>query len=571
MAESLNDMRLGSVAMASSETPSRSRFALRSPREALQPVPAPAPPPRRRRRSGFLGKISGILSLLVVLSVIVGGIAIYVATEVNSAGPLAADKVVLIPKNSSGSEIVETLVREGVVDHASLMSAWIVLKQPKLRAGEYVFKKLSSIADVVRTIDSGKTVVYRFTVPEGLTSEQIVDRISDNEVLAGEIKDIPREGTLLPDTYTFERGYSRDRIVKDMRAAQDKLVKEIWSRRAPDVPVRTPLELVTLASIVEKETGKAEERPRVAAVFVNRLNREMRLQTDPTVIYGIVGGRGSLGRGLTRAELDTPTPYNTYTIKGLPPGPIANPGRAALEAAANPQKSAELFFVADGTGGHAFAETRAQHERNVVRWRQIERDTAPAPAGAPGAVAPPSGPLVVPPSGLTPPARTGLPPPSSLPQIGNPQTTPQLPPAGTRSALPMPRAPLFAANPFVLPRVTFDVAPLPNVSIPGVETTQVDDPAIGALAAENFADGEAVSGAVESYPVPASRRRGDRGYASGEDEAVPTRVGAPALAYQPSGDVQRSRAFDAVEGTPKDPLRNKTFDLTTAKTIPALR
>ena len=565
MADTFDDLGGGAVAMATPHNPSRSRFALRSPREALQPVNAPAPPPRRKRRSGFLGRVSGILSLLVFLSVVVGGAAIYVSTEVNSPGPLTSDKIVLIPKNSSGGEIVEQLVREGVIEHPSLMSAWVLLKQPKLRAGEYIFKKASSIVDVVKTIDSGKTVVYKFTVPEGLTSEQIVDRLTDNDVLSGDIRDIPREGTLLPDTYQFERGYSRDRIVKDMKAAQEKLVKEIWARRSPDVPVRTPNELITLASIVEKETGKAEERPRVAAVFINRLNRDMRLQTDPTVIYGIVGGRGSLGRGLTRAELDTPTPYNTYTIKGLPPGPIANPGKAALEAVASPLKTNELYFVADGTGGHAFAETRTQHERNVARWRQIEN--VPKETSAPQPGAPPlTAPTGLPPIGLTPPTR-GL-APSGTPGIGNPPASLN----GTRSSLPLPRAPMFAVNPsFNIPKTNFELGSLPSVNIPGVVDSAANDgDASGAIASENFVDSDAVGGPVESYPVPAYRRTGNHGLAASPDE---TRPPAPALAYQPSGspDAPRSRAFDAVEGTAKDPLRNKTFDLNSPKTVPALR
>lgn len=563
MADTFEDLGRGAVAMATPQTPSRSRFALRSPREALQPVNAPAPPPRRKRRSGFLGRISGILSLLVFLSVVVGGAAMYVSTEVNSPGPLTADKIVLIPKNSTGGEIVEQLAREGVIDHPSLMSAWVVLKQPKLRAGEYIFKKASSIVDVVKTIDSGKTVVYKFTVPEGLTSEQIVDRLNDNDVLSGDIRDVPREGTLLPDTYQFERGYPRERILKDMKAAQEKMVKDIWARRSPDVPIRTPNELITLASIVEKETGKAEERPRVAAVFINRLNRDMRLQTDPTVIYGIVGGRGSLGRGLTRAELDTPTPYNTYTIKGLPPGPIANPGKAALEAVANPLKTNELYFVADGTGGHAFAETRAQHERNVARWRQIENVPKETSAPQLQPVAPPlQAPAGTPPIGLTPQTRT------LTPSIGSPPP----PSNGTRSSLPLPRAPLFAANPsFNLPRTNFDLAPLPSVNIPGVTDSAASDTEASGLASENFTDRDAVGGPVESYPVPAYRRTGNHSVAASQDDA---RSAAPALAYQSPAAADgppRSRAFDAVEGTDKDPLRNKTFDLNSPKTVPTLR
>jgi UPF0755 protein len=189
---------------------------------------------------------------------------------------------------------------------------------------------------------------------------------------------------LLPETYRFTRGMTRDQLIQRMRQAQQRVVQEVWARRTADLPIRTPEQLVTLASIIEKETGKPEERTRVAAVFVNRLRQKMRLQSDPTIIYGIVGGKGSLGRPIQRNEIDQPTPYNTYVIDGLPPGPIANPGRASLEAAANPARTKELFFVADGTGGHAFADNYETHQRNVARLRAIEQQTAqPRGAAAP--------------------------------------------------------------------------------------------------------------------------------------------------------------------------------------------
>jgi hypothetical protein len=196
----------------------------------------------------------------------------------------------------------------------------------------------------------------------------------DDDVLTGNIKEIPREGTLLPDTYNFTRGVTREQIIQRMQQAQQRVLKEIWERHAPDLPIKTPDQLVILASLVEKETGKPEERTRVAAVFVNRLKQKMRLQSDPTIIYGLVGGKGTLGRPIMKSEIDQPTPYNTYQIDGLPPGPIANPGRASLEAAANPARTRELYFVADGTGGHAFAETYEQHQKNVARLRDLETD-----------------------------------------------------------------------------------------------------------------------------------------------------------------------------------------------------
>src|SRR5437764_4222964 len=249
--------------------------------------------------------------------------------------------------------------------------------------------------DVVATIVEGKVVAHQVSLPEGLTSEQIVSRLRQDDVLAGDIKEIPREGSLLPDTYNFARGVTREQMVQRMQQAQQRFLHEVWDHRAPDLPLKTPEQLVVLASLVEKETGKPEERTRVSAVFVNRLKQRMKLQSDPTIIYGLVGGKGTLGRPIMRSEIELKTRYNTYVIDGLPPGPIANPGRASLEAAASPARTKELYFVADGTGGHAFAENLEQHQRNVARlrqWEQQQRDPSaatPAPA-APAAPPPPA-------------------------------------------------------------------------------------------------------------------------------------------------------------------------------------
>ena len=178
---------------------------------------------------------------------------------------------------------------------------------------------------------------------------------------------------MLPETYKFPRGTTREQVIARMQQTQKRVLAEIWERRNPDIPVKTPEQLVTLASIVEKETGKADERSRVAAVFVNRLRQKIKLQSDPTIIYGLVGGKGTLGRPIKRSEIQQPSPYNTYVVDGLPPGPIANPGRASLEAAANPARTRDLFFVADGTGGHAFTETYDQHQKNVAKLRAMEK------------------------------------------------------------------------------------------------------------------------------------------------------------------------------------------------------
>ncbi|MEH0072728.1 endolytic transglycosylase MltG [Pannonibacter sp. Pt2-lr] len=199
--------------------------------------------------------------------------------------------------------------------------------------------------------------------------------------------DIPPEGALLPETYTFTRGASRQQILNQMRAAQTKLLAEIWERRVEGLPVQTPEELVILASIVEKETARADERPRVAGVFVNRLNKSMPLQSDPTILYGLYGGEAwtTDRSAITRADLDKKTEYNTYQIRALPPGPIGNPGRAAMEAVSNPSRTKDLYFVADGTGGHIFAETYEQHQANVRKWREIERTRRTQQSGGSGA------------------------------------------------------------------------------------------------------------------------------------------------------------------------------------------
>ena len=274
------------------------------------------------------------------------------------------------------TDIADILQREGVIDNnrwAFIGSVFALKARSELKPGEYLFQKNASLRDVIGTMVEGKVVQHAVTIPEGLTSEQIVARLSDNDIFSGSVREMPREGTLLPETYKFPRGTTRDQVIARMQQAQKRVLAEIWERRSPDLPIKTPEQLVTLASIVEKETGKPDERSRVAAVFVNRLRQKIKLQSDPTIIYGLVGGKGTLGRPIKRSEIQQPSPYNTYVIDGLPPGPIANPGRASLEAAANPARTRDLFFVADGTGGHAFSDTYDQHQKNVAKLRAMEK------------------------------------------------------------------------------------------------------------------------------------------------------------------------------------------------------
>jgi UPF0755 protein len=368
----------------------------RSPRAALEPEQVPPPPKRSdRARNPFVVVGNAIITFILVLMVAVGGTYIYGRQKIEAPGPLQEDKVVNIPTRAGVTDIADILQREGVIDNnrwAFIGSVFALRARSDLKPGEYQFQKNASLRDVIGTIVDGKVVQHSVTIPEGLTSEQIVARLSENDIFSGSVHEIPREGTLLPETYKFPRGTPRDQVISRMQQSQKRVLAEIWDRRNPDIPIKTPEQLVTLASIVEKETGKADERSRVAAVFINRLRQKTKLQSDPTIIYGLVGGKGTLGRPIRRSEIQQPSPYNTYVVDGLPPGPIANPGRASLEAAANPARTRDMFFVADGTGGHAFSDSFDQHQKNVAKLRamekQIQNDTVeladdpPPPAAA---------------------------------------------------------------------------------------------------------------------------------------------------------------------------------------------
>lgn len=288
-------------------------------------------------------------------------------------GPLPADTPVVIPRGTGVQGIARRLADAGVIGHPMelLIASRLRGDAARLRAGEYLFTRGISVKEALDLIISGKVIVHRVTVPEGLTSWQIVERLRAESKLSGTITDIPADGTLLPETYQYLRDDARTEILSrmsgDMAAALDRL----WAERDPDLPLKSKREAVILASIVEKETGVAAERPRVAGVFMNRLRIGMRLQSDPTIIYALSDGRGQIDRDLTRADWKLDSPYNTYLVPGLPPGPIANPGLLSLQAVLKPETHRYLYFVADGTGGHAFAETLEEHNRNVVKWRRV--------------------------------------------------------------------------------------------------------------------------------------------------------------------------------------------------------
>jgi len=371
----------------------------KSPRAALEPEQLPPPPKRSARaRNPFVVAGNAIITIILIAMLGAGGVYVYGRQKLEAPGPLKDDKIVNIPARAGMGDIADILQREGVIDNNrwAFFGSVIAMKaRSELKSGEYAFQKSASLRDVINTIVDGKVVQHSFTIPEGLTSEQIVARLLENDVLSGQIKELPREGTLLPETYKFPRGTTRDQVIQRMQQAQRRVLAEVWERRNPDLPIKTPEQLVTLASIVEKETGRADERSRVASVFANRLRQRIKLQSDPTIIYGLVGGKGTLGRPIKRSEITQPSPYNTYVIEGLPPGPIANPGRASLEATANPARTRDLFFVADGTGGHAFSDSYDQHQKNVSRLRTLEKqqqnDTVePAEDPQPTASTPPA-------------------------------------------------------------------------------------------------------------------------------------------------------------------------------------
>jgi UPF0755 protein len=294
----------------------------------------------------------------------------------NAAGPSADPVTVVVPRGASVSAIGEQLAQAGVLEH-DWVFVWgvrLLGQERPLQAGEYIFAAGISPASVMSTLAEGRQVQHRLTIPEGFTNRQVLDLVAEIGILSGSVPSAARfqeEGAFLPETYFYLYGDDRTALVERMNDAMRRTLAELWEARAEGLPFDTPKAALTLASIVEKETSVASERARIAGVFVNRLERGMLLQSDPTVIYAVTEGAGPLGRRLTYDDLEIDSPYNTYRYGGLPPGPIANPGRAAIEAVLHPEPTDELYFVANGTGGHAFAKTLSEHNRNVANWRQF--------------------------------------------------------------------------------------------------------------------------------------------------------------------------------------------------------
>ncbi|HWG04772.1 MAG TPA: endolytic transglycosylase MltG [Beijerinckiaceae bacterium] len=608
---------------------------MQSPNEALQPEAAPPPPsePASARRSPFLSGLSGFLSFLLVVAAGVIVAAAFGEQRLVAPGPLQADKVLVIAPHSDVPDILAQLEQGGVIDSPFLVNValWVEGNRSKVKAGEYLFKQNASAQDVMDTLISGRQILHSITIPEGLTTDQILDRLRQSDFLTGDIHETPKEGTLMPETYKVPRGMARDAVIRKMEKDQEDAVNRIWSHRAPDNPLKSSFELVTLASIVEKETGKVDERPRVAEVFLNRLSKHMKLQSDPTIVYGLVGGKGTLGRGILKSEVEQPTPYNTYVIDGLPPGPIANPGVAALEAVANPSRTKELYFVADGTGGHAFAETLDQHAKNVARWRQIEKDEQ--------AKSPTVDVDHAPASAL--PATTGLPPASpvrgdqrgSAQTIGDPvfgalptsfgtpssalQAVTGVAPLSNGASASAGRSPAdaakgpvsktMAATPPASGRVppsassfaNFSMGPdldqlgiaIRGVNAPAANGPDLDGP-IDSAATDPATKAAAANINSETIPLKpamlADERAREAKYGLALQSNVlpadvlsnqPTPAKAPApttVSAQPQSQSaslnppRHAPVYDASEGTKLDPLLDKTWDLNSPKTVPPL-
>tara|TARA_R110002049_G_scaffold74947_6_gene193069 strand:+ start:199 stop:1182 length:984 start_codon:yes stop_codon:yes gene_type:complete len=317
-----------------------------------------------------------VLVLCVLAAVTAGGGWLWFSKQISRDGPHAMDEVVLIPPGSHIQAIATTLVGRGIIrsDLLFRLASRLSKADRALKSGEFRIPARASVTGVLDVLTRGETVARTFTIPEGLTVAEALEIVAKAEGLMGPLPAPPDEGRLLPETYHYAYYDTKVQAVRRMEQAMDAALAKAWAGRDEGLPLNSPTEALILASIVEKETGVKAERARVAGVFLNRLKRGMKLQSDPTVIYGITEGKAPLGRDLTRADLDTPTPWNTYAVQGLPPTPIANPGLAAIDAVLHPQATKDLYFVADGTGGHAFAETLQGHNRNVAKWRKIQRN-----------------------------------------------------------------------------------------------------------------------------------------------------------------------------------------------------
>ena len=298
----------------------------------------------------------------------------YAAQIIGQKQHVAEPLLIQVNSGASLKSIADNLHREGLIGNISYFIIYSKINKiyPKIKAGEYLINHDVSFKDIADILTSGKVYMRKITFPEGILSAEAADILLNNEFLEDDISSFA-DGEILPETYTFSRGDSRQKILNQAKQALTKTLDTAWNERDADLPLKNKQEMLILASIVEKETGVASERPQVASVFINRLRKGMLLQTDPTVIYALTLGKTDLKRPLLRRDLETDSPYNTYKYAGLPPSPICNPGKAAIMAVAHPDKTPYLYFVASGNGGHNFARTLSEHNEYVRKWRQIAK------------------------------------------------------------------------------------------------------------------------------------------------------------------------------------------------------
>jgi UPF0755 protein len=374
-----NSTSEGQFGRAAANADSNTRIIPMSPKEALRPEKVPQPPRRSREaRSQLVIFLNFVMTVITFLTVAAVALVYYAFREYRQPGPLDTDTTYLVREGAGISEIADGLERRNIISNSRVFKTVTKFlgEDQNSRHGEYAIKAHASMEEIMDILKSGKSIQYSLTLPEGLTVKQMFKKITEDPNLDGDLPtELPAEGTLRPDTYKFTRGSKRAAVLAQMSTSQSRLLDEVWAKRDKDLPLASKEEMLILASIVEKETGKSDERPQVASVFLNRIKKGMRLQSDPTIVYGLWGGDGKpADRELTRADVEKSTRYNTYRIDGLPPTPIANPGRAALEAVANPSRTDYFYFVADGSGGHAFAVTLDEHNANVRRWRKFQAE-----------------------------------------------------------------------------------------------------------------------------------------------------------------------------------------------------
>ena len=320
-----------------------------------------------------------LLAFLVVS--LIGGSVLTTYTQFVAEGPLETPTETLIEKGKSLRKIAKQLYREGIITSPSIFEIGVRAsgQADKIKAGEYSIPRHASPKMVMNILTSGNTYIRRLVVPEGLTSEQVVALMDNAKGLVGDVIQVPKEGTLLPDTYHYSYGDTKEGMIERMQNAMDRTVEELWAARDPKITLKTPKEAVVMASIIEKETSRNSERAHIASVFYNRMKQGIRLQSDPTVIYAVTDGHVDKMKRVTYKDLKVQNPYNTYVIYGLPRGPISNPGRASIEAALHPMNTKDVYFVADGTGGHVFSPTYKEHQKNVENWRQISKGKKTTP------------------------------------------------------------------------------------------------------------------------------------------------------------------------------------------------